>query len=271
MTEAKSREIEAVAFAFRHVPVAGFRILHSLAWGRFCYVDDLVTDEQSRSEGLGAELMDWLLAFARERLSARAEVREDLHPDDVFWCTADPGWVTGTSYGIIAPLTNVGEFIPRVLRDYLGAFCVWDGGRLPTDAEWEKVARGPDGFDYALGMTISDDEVSLYNWRKNPGASVTVVGIQSTRDSYMPNRYGIYHLTGNVAEWSQSVNVPYNRDHPYLEDERNHDETPGLRSARGGSWYSAAISYLYIPYRDAFQPEHCNQELGFRIVAKALP
>jgi len=30
----------------------------------------------------------------------------DLHPDDVFWCTADPGWVTGTSYGIIAPLTS---------------------------------------------------------------------------------------------------------------------------------------------------------------------
>ena len=30
----------------------------------------------------------------------------DLHPDDVFWCTADPGWVTGTSYGIIAPLTE---------------------------------------------------------------------------------------------------------------------------------------------------------------------
>ena len=30
----------------------------------------------------------------------------DLHPDDTFWCTADPGWVTGTSYGIIAPLTN---------------------------------------------------------------------------------------------------------------------------------------------------------------------
>lgn len=30
----------------------------------------------------------------------------DLHPEDIFWCTADPGWVTGTSYGIIAPLTN---------------------------------------------------------------------------------------------------------------------------------------------------------------------
>ncbi len=30
----------------------------------------------------------------------------DLHPDDVYWCTADPGWVTGTSYGVIAPLTH---------------------------------------------------------------------------------------------------------------------------------------------------------------------
>jgi acetyl-CoA synthetase len=44
----------------------------------------------------------------------------DLHPGDVFWCTADPGWVTGTSYGIIAPLTNgvtsivdAGEFDPE--------------------------------------------------------------------------------------------------------------------------------------------------------------
>jgi acetyl-CoA synthetase len=34
------------------------------------------------------------------------QIALDLHPDDVFWCTADPGWVTGTSYGIISPLTN---------------------------------------------------------------------------------------------------------------------------------------------------------------------
>ncbi|HBA35268.1 MAG TPA: acetate--CoA ligase, partial [Gammaproteobacteria bacterium] len=34
-----------------------------------------------------------------------ARLALDLHPEDVFWCTADPGWVTGTSYGIIAPLT----------------------------------------------------------------------------------------------------------------------------------------------------------------------
>ena len=34
------------------------------------------------------------------------QIALDLHPEDVFWCTADPGWVTGTSYGIISPLTN---------------------------------------------------------------------------------------------------------------------------------------------------------------------
>ncbi|NWG19775.1 MAG: acetate--CoA ligase [Chloroflexi bacterium] len=37
---------------------------------------------------------------------ATAKYVLDLHPDDIFWCTADPGWVTGTSYGIIAPLTH---------------------------------------------------------------------------------------------------------------------------------------------------------------------
>ncbi|MGP1397480.1 MAG: acetate--CoA ligase [Inquilinaceae bacterium] len=38
--------------------------------------------------------------------AATAEMVLDLHPDDVFWCTADPGWVTGTSYGIVAPLVS---------------------------------------------------------------------------------------------------------------------------------------------------------------------
>ena len=40
------------------------------------------------------------------RTTPPARCALDLHPDDIFWCTADPGWVTGTSYGIIAPLTN---------------------------------------------------------------------------------------------------------------------------------------------------------------------
>lgn len=56
-----------------------------------------------------------------------ARVALDLHPDDVFWCTADPGWVTGTSYGILAPLTH-------------GLTCIVDEGEL--DAErWYGILR----------------------------------------------------------------------------------------------------------------------------------
>ena len=66
-------------------------------------------------------------AVVHHDVSARLAL--DLHPDDVFWCTADPGWVTGTSYGIIAPLvrgvTNVvdaGDFDPdrwyRIIEDH---------------------------------------------------------------------------------------------------------------------------------------------------------
>ena len=55
--------------------VAGYRIGHNLAWGKYLYVDDLVTGEKSRSAGHGRKLMEWLLA------KARAERCDELHLD----------------------------------------------------------------------------------------------------------------------------------------------------------------------------------------------
>jgi GNAT superfamily N-acetyltransferase len=46
--------------------VAGYRLLENLAWGRFLYIDDLVTDEKWRSQGVGAALFDYLVEAARE-------------------------------------------------------------------------------------------------------------------------------------------------------------------------------------------------------------
>jgi formylglycine-generating enzyme required for sulfatase activity len=142
---------------------------------------------------------------------------------------------------------------------------------LPSEAEWEKAARGPDNFDYGLGMIISDNEVHLYNWKKNPEAQVTVVGFQESQSNYQPNRYGLYHMSGNVAEWTQSVHRSYNHEHPYVDDDRNRDSASGLRVVRGGSWYSASTAILYLPYRETFQPEISASYLGFRVIARRLP
>ncbi len=211
--------------------------------------------------------------------------------DDANWTEAGRKWKAGnTSHAtaLIKPAdTDYQRFgqpdqpVVQVNWFEANAFCSWltksvGAGRwifaLPSEGEWEKAARGPDNFDYGLGLNISDNEVSLYNWKKNPGAEVTVVGLKETRSKYQPNRYGVYHMTGNVAEWTQSLYRAYSRQHPYVDDDdRNRDEMAGERVIRGGSWYTASIAVLYIPYRENFRPEVQTPYLGFRVVVRPVP
>src|SRR5689334_5866316 len=70
MAAARRQSKEGYRLAFirrgqKVAAVAGFRIQHCLAWGRFCYVDDLVTDEGTRSKGFGAALLRWLCKQAK--------------------------------------------------------------------------------------------------------------------------------------------------------------------------------------------------------------
>jgi formylglycine-generating enzyme required for sulfatase activity len=238
----------------------------------------------------------WLPAYFMGAFeTTNAEFKEFLndprgYADDANWTAAGSEWKAANKTKTSASLSQAeaghkrfgqaDQPVTQVTWFEAAAYCKWltkklGGGRwlflLPSEAEWEKAARGPDGFDYALGQTISDDQVQLYNWKKNPDAPVTVVGVGDSRAAYQPNRYGLYHLSGNVAEWTSSAARPYNRNRPYDEAERNREDLTGLRVVRGGSWYSASIALLYLAYRDSFQPEISHHDLGFRIVARPLP
>ena len=67
---AQGYELACVLDAGTPVAVAGFRYLENLAWGRFLYVDDLITDADRRSHGHGSRLFDWLLQEAKRRACA---------------------------------------------------------------------------------------------------------------------------------------------------------------------------------------------------------
>ena len=66
------------------VAVAGHRLSHNLAWGKFFYVDDLVTAAQHRSKGYGKQLLDWLIDYARQQSCQQLHLdsgaqRKDAH------------------------------------------------------------------------------------------------------------------------------------------------------------------------------------------------
>ena len=141
------------------------------------------------------------------------------------------------------------------------AFCQFNGKRLPTEAEWEKAARGIDGRKYPWGNTKPTATIARFNQQWEEKKLNAMVSVDSMSDGKSP--FGLGQMSGNIKEW---VDDWY--DGEYYTDYKHKINPKGpfggeFKVLKGGSWHDLA-SFLYSSFRNNSAPSMGLEDYGTR-------
>ncbi len=149
---------------------------------------------------------------------------------------------------------------PRVCISWYEAqaFAAWWGGRLPTEAEWEYAARGPQGSIYPWGNYFVDSRVVFQG---NSGGKPALVGSLPAGKSWV----GALDMGGNVWEW---VRDWYDEDYYKLSPKNDPQggTTGAKRVMRGGAWNNLSEVAFRTTFRDQLDPSIQYNNRGLRLV-----
>jgi formylglycine-generating enzyme required for sulfatase activity len=232
------------------------KILFSNGWefmrvpaGKFIMGSN-INDDEKPEHTLDIPYAYWTARYpvTNEQYNAYAETQGLEHPV--------LNWQTRKDHPVIQVKWSTAlefcKWLNNLLRAELPAKMIV---RLPTEAEWEKAARGTNGLEYPWGRTFESNRCNSYEDGKR---STTPIGLYSPLGD---SPYGCADMIGNVREWTHSEYKIY----PYtIKDGREDSQDTVQRVCRGGSYFDekwwARCAFRYSNYSSS------DNYTGFRVV-----